>query len=83
MTDRDGDEPSGIPLAEAARRAAVRPATLRRWARTGVIPQVPDDPWPPAAVALARIVARLRRRGHSLQEIRRAAGEGKLAFGYV
>jgi adenylate cyclase len=34
-------------------------------------------------VAQARIVARLRERGHSLEEIRRAMESGRLAFGFV
>lgn len=34
-------------------------------------------------LAHARIVARLRERGHSLEEIRDATNEGRLAFGYV
>jgi adenylate cyclase len=76
----DGD--GGLPLAEAARRVGVSPATLRRWARTGVV-QNGSERWPPSAVAHARVVARLRERGHSLQEIRRATEEGKLAFGLV
>ena len=39
--------------------------------------------WTPAAVATARIVARLRERGHSLASIRHAAENGRLAFGYI
>ena len=31
----------------------------------------------------ARIVARLRERGHSIQDIRRATQDGRLAFGYI
>ena len=58
------------------------PGTLRRWARQGVIPGY-DGSWSTAAVAHARIVARLRERGHPLAEIRRAGKEGRLAFGYV
>ena len=73
---------SEITLAEAARRARVTPATLRRWAKDGVIPQY-DGHWTLAAAAHARIVARLRERGHSLEEIRRAAEGGVLAFAYV
>jgi len=53
-------------IGEAARRAGVKPATLRRWARDGVIPQYDGD-WTPAAVGHARVVARMRERGHSLQ----------------
>jgi adenylate cyclase len=69
---------------EVAERIGVKPATLRRWVDTDVIPEAPrDDDWSPAAVATARIVARLRERGHSLQEIRAAAQEGKLASGVL
>jgi adenylate cyclase len=73
---------SEITLAEAARRAGVTPATLRRWANEGVIPQY-DGHWTLAAAAHARIVGRLRDRGHSLEEIRRASEGGVLAFAYV
>ena len=69
-------------IGEAARRAGVKPATLRRWARDGLIPQYDGD-WTAAAVGHARVVARMRERGHSLQEIREATAEGRLAFGYV
>src|SRR3954447_2426458 len=69
---------------EVAELVGVTPATLKRWVDTGVIPEsLSGDDWPPSAVAHARIVARLRERGHTLQEIRRATAEGKLAFGYV
>jgi adenylate cyclase len=73
---------SAVSLATAARRAGVSPATLRRWVDQGVIPQFSGH-WTPAAVAHARIVARLRERGHSLDEIREAGRSGRLAFGYV
>jgi adenylate cyclase len=71
-----------IAAHEAAARAGVSVATLRRWTREGLIPQY-DGAWSPGAVGHARIVARLRERGHSLQEIRRATDEGRLAFGYI
>src|SRR4051812_6454246 len=71
-----------LKLSEAARRAGVSPGTLKRWAAQGVVPHSGDG-WTPAAVATARIVARLRDRGHSLQSIRRAAETGRLAFGYI
>jgi adenylate cyclase len=73
---------SGLSLREAAERAGVSPDTLRRWARAGVIPQY-DGSWSPAAVAHARIVSRLRERGHSLEEIKRAGTEGVLSFAYI
>ena len=78
----DGAAPGGLSLQEAAERVGVAPSTLRRWAREGLIPRY-DGSWSPASVSQARIVARLRERGHSLREIRRASDEGRLAFGYV
>jgi adenylate cyclase len=73
-------------IKEAAERAGVSVATLRRWAQSGVIPQLDGgatDGWSPAAVAHARIVARLRERGHSLKHIRIATEQGRLAYGYI
>jgi adenylate cyclase len=73
-----------LTLAEAAQRAGVKPATLKRWAAAGVIPEADGESgWTPAATAHARIVARLRARGHSLEQIRAAAEEGRLAYGFV
>lgn len=69
-------------LSEAARHAEVSPATLRRWVADGVVP-LDEGRWTPAAVAQARLVARLRRRGHSLAALRAAVESGRLAFGYV
>ena len=70
---------------EAAELAGVTPATLTRWAKTGVIPERRGDEqgWTPAEAAHARIVARLRERGHSLEQVRRASEEGRLAYGFV
>src|SRR3954451_16722199 len=69
---------------EVAELVGVTPATLKRWVDTGVIPESLDgDDWPPAAVAHARIVSRLRSRGHSLKEVRQAAQQGRLAFGFI
>ena len=73
-----------VTLREAAREVGVKPETLRRWARTGVIPEVDGSGgFSRAAVAHARIVARLRERGHSLKEIRKASEEGRLAYGFL
>src|SRR5947207_14865430 len=73
-----------LTLAEVAAQAGVTPATLKRWARAGVIPDADGDSgWSPVATAHARIVARLRARGHGLDEIRKAAQEGRLAYGFV
>jgi adenylate cyclase len=71
-----------LTLKEAARQAGVSPSTLRRWGEEGVIP-VYRGRWTPAAAAHARIVARLREQGHSLEEIKKAGEDGRLAFGYV
>jgi adenylate cyclase len=73
-----------LSTSEVARRVGVTPQTLRRWQKAGVIPQADvDGVWTPAATAQARIVARLRARGHSLADIRTATESGKLAFGYI
>jgi adenylate cyclase len=72
-----------VSRAEAARQAGVSPATLDRWVRHGLVPQARADGWTPAAVSHARMVARLRERGHRLEEIRAATVEGRLAFGFV
>ena len=73
-----------LSLKEAADRVGVSPATLRRWAREGVIPELNGTgEWTTAAVAHARIVARLRDRGHKLEHIKRAGEQGRLAYGYI
>jgi adenylate cyclase len=73
---------SDVTLAEVARRLEVSPATLRRWVKEGIVP-LPNGTWTPAAIAHARIVGRLRERGHSLGELREAANSGRLAYGYM
>jgi adenylate cyclase len=69
-------------LEDASRRVGVGAATLRRWVRRGMIPQYQGD-WTPSAIGHARVVARMRERGHSLTEIKRATEEGRLAFGFL
>ena len=71
---------------EAAERAGVSDSTLRRWASSGLIPGVSGkagSKWATAAVAHARVVARLRARGHTLDDIRKATKEGHLAYAFV
>jgi adenylate cyclase len=70
-----------LTLSDVARQVGVSPATLRRWVRDGIVPV--DGHWTPAAVAHARIVARLRERGYSLDTLREAAHAGRLAYGYL
>jgi len=80
------DDPVGeageLTLAQVAARAGVSPATVRRWVRGGLIPGY-DGSWTPATAAYARVVARLRARGHTLAQIRRAGENGQLAVGPI
>jgi adenylate cyclase len=71
-----------VTHSEVARRLDVPADMLRRWVRDGIVP-LADGQWTPAAIAQARIVARLRERGHSLAELREAAEAGRLAYGYL
>ena len=73
---------SDLTLSEVAQRVEVSTATLRRWVKDGIVP-LGNGRWTPAAVAHARIVARLRKRGYSLDTLREAAQSGRLAYGYV
>jgi len=74
-----------LTLAEAAREIGVSASTLKRWAESGVIPEMRDSPdgWTAPALAHARIVSRLRARGHSLSSIREASRQGRLAYGFI
>ncbi|MEX2448677.1 MAG: adenylate cyclase regulatory domain-containing protein [Solirubrobacterales bacterium] len=69
-------------MSEASRRSGVPGSTLKRWAEEKVVP-VRRGRWTAAAAAQARVVARMRERGHSLEELRKAGREGRLAFGFV
>jgi adenylate cyclase len=71
-----------ISLSEASRRAGVSASTLKRWAEEKVVP-VRRGRWTTAAAAQARVVARMRERGHSLEDLKRAGREGRLAFGFT
>jgi adenylate cyclase len=71
-----------LTLSDVARRIDVSPATLRRWVNDGIVP-LGNGRWTPAAIAHARIVARLRERGYSLAQLREAARAGRLAYGYL
>src|SRR5680860_1461050 len=65
-----------ISLAEAARRSGVSASTLKRWAEEKVVP-VRRGRWTAAAAAQARVVARMRESGHSLEELKRAGREAR------
>lgn len=71
-----------ISLAEAARISGVSTSTLQRWARARILP-LKQGRWTRVLAAQARVVARMRERGHSLNDLRQAARDGRLAFGYV
>ena len=44
---------------------------------------LPDGEWTRSSLAHARIVSRLRARGHSMDEIREASRSGRLAYGFM
>jgi adenylate cyclase len=71
-----------ISLTEAARRSGVPVSTLKRWAEEKIVP-VEQGRWTVAAAAQARVVARMRDRGYSLDDLKEAGREGRLAFGFA
>jgi adenylate cyclase len=71
-----------ISLSEAARRSGVPASTLKRWAGEKIVP-VRRGRWTATAAAQARVVARMRDRGYSLEDLREAGREGRLAFGFA
>jgi adenylate cyclase len=71
-----------ISLSEAARRSGVPASTLKRWAGEKIVP-VRRGRWTATAAAQARVVARMRERGYSLEDLRDAGREGRLAFGFA
>jgi adenylate cyclase len=73
-------ETGELTLAQVAAGAGVSPATVKRWVDGGLIPGY-DGRWTPAGAAYARVVARLRARGHTLAQIKQASDNGQLAVG--
>jgi adenylate cyclase len=71
-----------ISLSEAARRSGVPASTLKRWAEERIVP-VRRGRWTATAAAQARVVARMRERGYSLEDLKSAGREGRLAFGFA
>jgi adenylate cyclase len=80
--DEAKDQGNAISLAEASRLAGVSSSTLKRWVDEGLVP-VQDGRWTRASAAQARVIARMRERGYSVDAIREAAKGGRLAFGYA
>jgi adenylate cyclase len=79
-TDDPAPEAIEPTLAQVAARAGVSRATVARWIKKGLVPGYAGR-WTPAAVAYVRVVARLRARGHTLEQIKRASDNGQLAVG--
>lgn len=71
-----------LTLAQVAGHAGVSPETVRRWVQKGLVPGY-EGAWTPSAVAYVRVVARLRARGHTLEQIKRASDNGQLAVGPI
>ncbi len=80
--DDPAPETAELTLAEVAARAGVSAATVKRWVARGLVPGY-DGRWTPTSLAYVRVVARLRARGHSLQEIKHASDNGQLAIGPI
>jgi adenylate cyclase len=71
-----------LTLAEVADRVGVSTSTIRRWVSMGLVPGH-DGSWTQASLAYLRVVARLRDRGHTLEEIKRASESGQLISGPI
>jgi adenylate cyclase len=82
VADDPASQTGELTLAQVAARAGVSPATVRRWVAAGVVPGY-EGRWTPAAAAYARVIARLRARGHTLEQIKRAGEAGQLAAGPI
>jgi adenylate cyclase len=67
---------------DVAQRVGVSLATLRRWIKAGAIPEY-DGIWTSSSIAHARIVSQLRKSGQTLDEIVKAAQDGRLALGGI
>ncbi len=65
-----------------AERVGVSPATIRRWVAKGLVPGH-DGHWSSTDLAYLRVVARLRARGHTLEQIKHASDSGQLAIGPI
>jgi adenylate cyclase len=78
------DVEGGLTLAQVAARAGVSPGTVRRWVKEGLIPQHNGDGgWTAPAARQVVIVARLRERGYTLEQIRQASDSGQLVHGGI
>jgi adenylate cyclase len=71
-----------MTLSQVAARAGVSPGTVTRWVKKGLVPGY-EGTWTPACAAYVRVVGRLRARGHTLEQIKRASDRGQLAVGPI
>ncbi len=86
MSERAQDpagESGELTLAQVADAVGLSPSTIRRWVSMGLVPGHSDGQWTHSTVAYLRVVARLRQRGHTLEEIRRASESGQLVSGPI
>src|ERR1044072_9068083 len=75
-----------ISLSEAARRSGVPTSTLKRWAAEKIVPVRRGGRagrGAPPGRGGGGVVARMRERGCSLEDLREAGREGRLAFGFT
>jgi len=70
-------------LAGVAGELGLSPSTLRRWVAVGLIDQDAAGEVTERGAAQARVVQRLRERGYSLADIRRANERGVLASSHI
>lgn len=73
---------SRLTAAEVARRAGITPSTLRRWNDAGLIPRA-DGHWHERDIPHLRMLAGLRRRGHSIAELREGVERGTLVTTFL
>ncbi len=81
-TQAPEDESDELTLAQVAVSVGVSESTVRRWVGMGLVPGY-DGTWTQASLAYLRVVARLRERGHTLGEIKRASESGQLISGPI
>ena len=79
-------EPGGVHIGALARRLGVRPATLRKWEKAGLVrpgrdPRTGYRVYGAADVRDARLVHQLRRGGYLLEQIAPLIAQGRAAGG--
>lgn len=81
----DGKSPASeesFTVSEVAELTGISAATLRRWYSRGLFPGMADGEWSAASIAQARTIARMRERGHSVDDLVEAVQTGRMV-GYV